>query len=129
MAATNDTKFLSYTQYENTLSRLSATTGGILQAKGSGSEAFTAQLKSVNGTNNLGEWSHPSATARTLTTANQVIKTLTIDAFGHVTAATQAALGAADIPDRAASKITSGTLGVARGGTGLTTMTGAYRII
>ena len=129
MAATNDTKFLSYTQYENTLSRLSATTGGILQAKGSGSEAFTAQLKSVNGTNNLGEWSHPSATARTLTTANQVIKTLTIDAFGHVTAATQAALGAADIPDLAASKITSGTLGVARGGTGLSTMTGAYRII
>lgn len=122
MAATNDTKFLSYTQYENTLSRLAATTGGSLSAGTDNS--FQVRLMAVNGESSIGSsWTHPTATARTLSTANQVIKTLTVDAYGHVTAATQGALVAADIPNLNASKITAGTLGVARGGTGKSSWT------
>ena len=109
MAATNDTKFLSYTQYENTLSRLSATTGGSLASKGTGSEAFTARLKSVNGTSVLGEWTHPSATATTIAAADTyVLSSVTVDAFGHVTSVGRKALAAADIPSLSWSKITSG---------------------
>lgn len=52
----------------------------------------------------------------TLTAAN-TITSLTVDAYGRVTAATSAAI-AIDT-----SQITSGTLGVARGGTGLSTVT------
>lgn len=76
MAATNNTKFLSYTQYENTLARLSATAN------------------------------------------TYVLSSITVDGFGHVTAVARKALAAADIPNLAAGKITSGTFGVARGGTG-----------
>lgn len=125
MAATDNSRFLSKTQYEVQLQRLSQVTGRSLGADND--NVFKAILSSADRT--LGSWTHPTATARTLTTANQVIKSLTVDAYGHVTAATQAALVAADIPNLAASKINSGTFGIARGGTGLSTWTGAYRII
>lgn len=118
MAATDNSKFLSKTQYEVTLQRLAQVTGRTLGADSN--NAFKANLSSSDRV--LGSWTHPTATARTLTTANQVIKSLTVDAYGHVTAATQGALAAADIPSLAASKITSGTFGVARGGTGLSTI-------
>lgn len=138
MAATNDSRFLSYNQYEALTQRLSKVTVSIFRP--SPSNSFTAELRSEDGVQYsegvmttagalLGSWTHPTATAMTLTTANQVIKSLTVDDYGHVTAATQAALVAADIPNLAASKINSGTFGVARGGTGLSTWTGAYRII
>lgn len=125
MAATDNSKFLSKTQYEVQLQRLAQVTGRTLGADAN--NVFKANLSSSDRV--LGSWTHPTATAMTLTTANQVIKSLTVDAYGHVTAATQGALAAADIPSLNASKINAGTFGVARGGTGLSTMTGAYYLL
>ena len=125
MAATDNTKFLNKTQYEVAMQRLAQVTGRTLGADSN--NAFKADLSSSDRV--LGSWTHPTSTATSKTSANQVIKTITLDSYGHITALTQGALAAADIPNLAASKINSGTFGVARGGTGLSTWTGAYRII
>lgn len=117
MAATDDSKFLSKAQYEVTLQRLAMTTGRTLGANSDNS--FKVDLSSSDRV--LGSWTHPTngtTGAKTLNTSNQVIKTLVFDKYGHVTGATQGALTADDIPSLNTSKLTAGTLGVARGGTG-----------
>ena len=102
MAATDDSRFLSKTQYEVTLQRLAQVTGRTLGANSD--NAFKADLSSSDRV--LGSWTHPTngtTGAETLNASNQVIKTLVFDKYGHVTGATQGALVAADIPDLSAT--------------------------
>lgn len=119
MAATDNSKFLSKTQYEVTLQRLAQVTGRTLGADAN--NAFKADLSSSDRV--LGSWTHPTAKATTIAAANgEVLSAITVDSYGHVTSVSSKTLAAADIPSLAASKITSGTFGVARGGTGLSTI-------
>lgn len=102
MAATDDSRFLSKTQYEVTLQRLAQVTGRTLGADSD--NTFKAVLSSSDRV--LGSWTHPTngtTGAKTLNASNQVIKTLVFDKYGHVTGATQGALVAADIPDLSAT--------------------------
>lgn len=116
MAATDNSKFLSKTQYEVTLQRLAQVTGRTLGADSN--NAFKADLSSSDRV--LGSWTHPTATATTIAAASgKVLSAITVDSYGHVTSVSSKTLAAADLP----------TVTVAKGGTGLTTWTGAYRII
>ena len=102
MAATDDSRFHSKTQYEVTLERLAQVTGRTLGANSD--NTFKADLSSSDRV--LGSWTHPTngtTGAKTLNASNQVIKTLVFDKYGHVTGATQGALVAADIPDLSAT--------------------------
>ena len=75
------------------------------------------------GSNNVTVLANSSYTLTGTLGASKAITSFTVDAYGRVTAAT-----AADIAI-AASQITSGTLGVARGGTGTTSFTSGEIVV
>ena len=100
MAATDNSKFLSKTQYEVTLQRLAQVTGRTLGADAN--NAFKADLSSSDRV--LGSWTHPTATATTIAAANgKVLSAITVDSYGHVTSVSSKTLAAADIPDLSAT--------------------------
>ena len=65
------------------------------------------------------QYTHPNG----YTTVNDGLKKITVNSLGHVTAVSD--VSASDIPSLPASKITSGTFAVARGGTGADNAAGA----
>ena len=98
--------------------------GGTLTAKAAGT---TAQFLRGDGSwatppDNDTIYTHPSDGAgTTIAAANgKVLSSITVDSLGHTTAVGSKTLVAADIPNLNTSKLTEGTLGVARGGTGRT---------
>jgi len=76
----------------------------------------------ADGANN---YVHPTGGANTtIAAANlKVLSAITVNSLGHVTSVSSKNLIADDIPNISTDKLTSGTLGVARGGTGTNTLT------
>jgi len=102
------------------LGRTAGTNGAIEELTASGVRTF---INVADGANN---YVHPTdgGSGNTITAANlRVLSAITVNTLGHVTSVSSKDLAAADIPNISTDKLTSGTLGVGRGGTGATTLT------
>lgn len=91
-------RLLDNTPEGSNLAAMFATKVDKVDGKGLSSNDFTdALLAKLNG---LSNFTHPTATATTLSAANgKVLSAITVSNLGHVTSVSQKALAVADIPD------------------------------
>lgn len=99
--------------------------GRITAGTGDPEDLSAANVRTIlnveNGANN---YVHPTQTAISESNANgKVLSAISVNTLGHVTSVGTKTLASDDIPNLSTDKLTSGTLGVNRGGTGASTLT------